>query len=72
MENKMERINRKDYFDNNRRIIKSIWDDALGVEHIWRYRKNTYLFCIKSWFYTHFVIYSNDGNIINTKTIYKY
>jgi hypothetical protein len=62
---------RKDYFDNNNRIIKSTWDDGLGVEHIWRYRKNTYLFCIKSPYYTHFVIYDNGGNIKNKKTFYK-
>jgi hypothetical protein len=27
-------IERKDYFDNNDRIIKSTWNDGLGVEHI--------------------------------------
>jgi len=64
-------IERKDYFDNNDRMIKSTWNDGLGVEHIWRYRKNTYLFCIKSPYYTHFVIYDNSGKIKNKKTFYK-
>jgi hypothetical protein len=61
--NELLTIERKDYFDDKDRIIKSTWNDGLGVEHIWRYRKDTYLFCIKSPFYTHFIIYYNDGNI---------
>ena len=69
--NELLTIERKDYFDDKDRIIKSTWNDGLGVEHIWRYRKDTYLFCIKSPFYTHFIIYYNDGNIKNKKTFFK-
>lgn len=59
------KIERKDYFDNNGRIIKSTWNDGLGVQHMWCYGKNTYLFCIKSPYYTHFVIYDNNGKMKN-------